>query len=304
MAIAAAYGGPAVTALACYSTKSFFAGHSDGVVRAFSLTDGALLHVFQVPGYPTAEEAAALVSAPSTTTAGTATGRPGCAVVALAVYGALGTPMLAVGHADGTIHSFAASSAAYAFPLKTAPGLTQLLALRRFDTLAAVHTGRNTLHLWDLANDRSLILDFTSELESIHRKSSQLVFARYDDARGVVLCGADDGSIFVRAVSRIPGTNDVAVKLARFQAPSSSATAPSKVRGGRSTCVFEGVLGWEGVEGGTLLDTRIVHLGFLIADPMPPLLARLPAFLPACLPANSPMPTLPADHHDVVRHAV
>ena len=206
--------GPAVTSVAAFSTKSFFAGHADGVVRTFSLSgDGALLNSFCAPEY---------VPDPAVSRGGD--------VTALAVYGSAQHPMLAVGHRDGTIHNFHADSGALAAEFKTLPGLTQLLSLHRFGAIAAVHAGKNTLQLWDLDCDRAGLLDFSSELESIHRKSSQMQYTRYDDARGVILCGADDGSVFVREVSRIQGTNDLAVKLARFNAPSASATAPSKVR--------------------------------------------------------------------------
>jgi hypothetical protein len=55
--------------------------------------------------------------------------------------------------------------------------------------------------LWDLTTDRVLSLDFAAELESIRRRTSRLTAAAYDDARGVVLCGSDDGAVFVRQVS-------------------------------------------------------------------------------------------------------
>lgn len=59
--------------------------------------------------------------------------------------------------------------------------------------------------LWDLATNRVVSLDFAAELESVRRRSSRLCVASYDDARGVILVGADDGSVFVRRVTRIAG---------------------------------------------------------------------------------------------------
>jgi hypothetical protein len=45
----------------------------------------------------------------------------------------------------------------------------------------------------------------------------------------VMLFGSDDGSIFVRHVSRIEGTGDINVRLLSVAAPSAKATTPSKV---------------------------------------------------------------------------
>ena len=78
--------------------------------------------------------------------------------------------------------------------------------------------------------DRVISLDFGAELESVHRRTSRLCTASYDDARGVILVGADDGSVFVRRVTRIEGTNDLAVALVRCCTPSAEASAPSRVR--------------------------------------------------------------------------
>lgn len=207
----------ATTAVACISTKSFFAGHSDGVVRAFGLVSGSCERTFRAPHY-TADP-----TVPN-----------GAAVTAIAMYGEVGRggeQVLAVGHADGTIHNFVAATGVFLTSFKSRPGLTQLLSLRRLSSLAAVHAGHNSMTLWDLGSDRSLVLDFASELESINRRSSRLTACRYDDARGLILSGADDGSVFVRSVSRIDGTGDLSVQLVRFCAPSMEAQAPSRVSG-------------------------------------------------------------------------
>ncbi|NDG40770.1 MAG: hypothetical protein EBY28_15705, partial [Betaproteobacteria bacterium] len=109
------------------------------------------------------------------------------------------------------------------------PGLTQLLPLRRFHSLAAVAAGLNSMTLWDFAADRAISLDFQSELQSMSRSATRITCARFDDARGLILAGTDDGSVFVRAVSRIAETNDLAITLARFCAPSVEALAPSRI---------------------------------------------------------------------------
>ena len=168
--------------MACISTKSFFAGHADGVVRAFGLISGQCERTFRPP-------AAYLAAAAAAAATGGAAGSSSCAVTAITLYGQLGSgggggsaqpasaatagssgeQVLAVGHADGTIHNYSAASGAFLTTFASAPGLTQLLSLRRFSSLAAVHAGVNSLTLWDLHSDRSLVLDFASELESIHR---------------------------------------------------------------------------------------------------------------------------------------
>lgn len=220
----------ATTAVACASTKSFFAGHADGVVRAYGLVSGAVERTFRPPA----------AYAPDPAVAG------GASVTAIALYGSVGgareQQVLAVGHADGTIHNFSAASGAFLTTFSCRPGLTQLLSLRRFSSLAAVHAGDNSLTLWDLGSDRSVVLDFSAELTSIHRRSSAMTCCRYDDARGVILCGADDGSVFVRSVTRIEGTGDLAVRLSRFCAPSAEAQAPSRVSGGPGVGVGGGFL--------------------------------------------------------------
>jgi hypothetical protein len=64
--------------------------------------------------------------------------------------------LLQVGHADGTINSYDLASGAPLLRFATRPGLSQVLALRRFKSLAAVHVGTNAMQLWDLLSDRAL----------------------------------------------------------------------------------------------------------------------------------------------------
>lgn len=45
----------------------------------------------------------------------------------------------------------------------------------------------------------------------------------------VMLCGSDDGSVFVRHISRIEGTGDITARLLSIAAPSAAATTPTKV---------------------------------------------------------------------------
>lgn len=132
----------ATTAVACISTKSFFAGHADGVVRAFGLVSGALERTFQAPNFR-----------PDPSVSG------GAAVTAIALYGDVShDQVLAVGHADGTINNFSVRSGRYLTSFTSASGLTQLLSLRRFSSLAAVHAGQNSMTLWDLGSDRRCVL--------------------------------------------------------------------------------------------------------------------------------------------------
>lgn len=44
-----------------------------------------------------------------------------------------------------------------------------------------------------------------------------------------MLCGTDDGSVFVRHISRIEGTGDITARLLSIAAPSAAATTPTKV---------------------------------------------------------------------------
>ena len=127
-------------------------------------------------------------------------------------------------------------------------------ALRR-TSFSAPSTRPTRPQLWDLVTDRVLSLDFGAELESVHRRSSRLCTAAYDDARGVILVGSDDGSVFVRRVARIAETNDLAVALVRFCAPSAEASAPSRVSraaagaGGGLRYLAVGVVWWWGRTG-------------------------------------------------------
>jgi WD40 repeat protein len=194
--------------VACLNATSFFAGHTDGVTRCFQLSTGDLQQTFAPP--------------PG------AAGARATEVTGIAVYGS-NPPVLAVAHQDGVINNYKLQTGEFLLACATAPGLTGLLSLRRFNSLAAVHEGKNVLQVWDLDSDRSLMCDFTAELESIHRKTSKMTCARYDDARGVILAGSDDGTVYVRQVARIAGTKDLSVKLVRVCAPAATATGPSKV---------------------------------------------------------------------------
>jgi WD40 repeat protein len=156
--------GPATTCVVCLSSASFFAGHADGVVRSFQLSTGDLQQTFTPP--PPESPAA-----------------PAGEVTAIAVHGSNPT-VLAVGHRSGVVNNYNLQTGQWLLAFNTAPGLSGLITLRRFNSLAAVHEGRNTLQVWDLDSDRVLTLDFMAELESIHRKTSKLTCAKYDDARG------------------------------------------------------------------------------------------------------------------------
>lgn len=198
----------ATSVVACLNPTSFFAGHTDGVTRCFQLSTGDLQQTFTPP-------------------AG-ANGARAAEVTGLAVYSS-NPAMLAVAHKDGAINNYNLQTGEFLLSFSTQPGLTGLLSLRRFNSLAAIHEGKNTLQVWDLDSDRVLLLDFAAELESIHRKTSKMTCARYDDARGVIIAGSDDGTVYVRQVARIEGTKDLSIKLVRVCTPTATATGPSKV---------------------------------------------------------------------------
>ena len=133
-----------VSAVACSTSGAFFAGHTDGVVRAFALTDGTLQRIFRPPSEWVAR----------------ADVQRGRDVTAIALYGGgrvagggVAPHMVAVGHRDGTVHCYDAGTGAFCTTFTSEPGLTQLLPLRRFATLAAVHAGRNAMQVspWEQA---------------------------------------------------------------------------------------------------------------------------------------------------------
>lgn len=263
------------TAVACFSSGTFFAGHSDGTVRAIQFTTGEIIRTFTPPkdapmtdmSLPSDKRSslsspkrvdsapmsafAAAKSAPSPSPAGsggatseadtasllgkaaasvvgsgaTAVGASAAAaasiasndneVTSIALWGgqapasaaaaagaassSLTQHMLAVGHRDGTIHCYSPGSGQWLIGFKTPPGLTQLLPLRRFNSLAALHEGKNLLQIWDLETDRSSVLDFTAELESINRRSSKMASTWFDEARGSEFFHAEQIASFAAA---------------------------------------------------------------------------------------------------------
>lgn len=157
----------AVTALAPIAKDTLFVGTADGLVRAFSVSKGEAVKLYEGSG------------------SDSEAGADGDAVTGLAAYGIAGGPsMLAVGHRDGRVDSFDVASGSLLLALNAGRGgLSQLLWLSRFNCLATVHSGVNTMTVWDIEVDRCLTLDFSSELASISR-SCKLTAAEYDDARG------------------------------------------------------------------------------------------------------------------------
>ena len=138
--------------------------------------------------------------------------------------------LLAVGRKDGTLDKFDLVTGQYLVSFKySTSSISNLLSLRRFGCLASVQYDKNILTIWDIQADRTVQLDFTSELESMGRKLSKLSFATYDDYRGVIMIGDDAGSVYVRSINRIAETNDLAVKLVRIAAPAPTASAPTRV---------------------------------------------------------------------------
>jgi WD40 repeat protein len=107
---------------------------------------------------------------------------PDMEVVSITVYGE--SPlMLAVGHKDGTIHSYNVADGKWLMAFKTQQGLSQLLSLRRYGYLAALHEGKNILQLWSVSEDKSVILDFNAELDSVNKRLSTMAAAIWDEAR-------------------------------------------------------------------------------------------------------------------------
>ena len=215
-AAAAAAGGAlrsAVTAVAWRSATSLLVGHADGSTRAFSVSSGALEAVFNLPAGATPLTAVTAVAS--------------CATPS-------GAALVAVGHGDGTVVLHDArderDGADAALVIGTAlKGLSQLLALPSLGCVAALAQGTNQLVLLDLSSGRSVTLDFGAELHSVGRSYSRLSAAVWDDTRGVLLCGADDGAVYVRSVRRIAETADFAVRLVRVAKPAQSARAPAKI---------------------------------------------------------------------------
>jgi hypothetical protein len=137
--------------------------------------------------------------------------------------------LLAVGRRGGAVDQYDAASGRLLASFRLEAGLRCLVPMRRLGCLAAVHEGRNSVTIWDAQADRVVQLDFSAELESMGRRLSKMTFACFDDARSVLLCGDDAGSIFVRSVARIRETDDLAVKLVRVAAPAPTASAPTRV---------------------------------------------------------------------------
>jgi WD40 repeat protein len=176
----------ATTAVACFSPKTVFVGHSDGSARALNLTTGAIVRTYTPPADSAWEAtdmtvpAAQRAASPRAPSKGAAEADRSVAAIALFSDG----PMkLAVGHRDGTIHIYDAGSAKWLMAFATPAGLTQLLSLRKFGYLAALHDGVNTLQLWNLSADKSIVLDFNAELESVNKRLTKMAHATWDEAR-------------------------------------------------------------------------------------------------------------------------
>lgn len=217
------------TAVACFSSSVFFAGQRDGSVRAFQFSTGDVLQKFMPPAdapmtdmtVPADRRVAsprALNPVPTVAPAGGAAAELAAAaeravqqeVTAIAVWGpafaAAGPLMLAVGHRDGTIHCYELATGRWLLGFQTPPGLTQLLPMRRFGSLAALHEGRNAMQIWDLETDRSVVLDFTAELDSIGRRTSKMAAAWFDEARAGACCDSCDSCrlLLACALSLLP----------------------------------------------------------------------------------------------------
>ena len=86
-------------------------------------------------------------------------------------------------------------------------------------------------------NTSALQFDLTPELETAGRGSARVLCAAYDDLRGALFTGADDGSVHVWRVSRATtGARDLRIRIIKVAAPvipapaPGTTTAPSPVR--------------------------------------------------------------------------
>lgn len=100
--------------------------------------------------------------------------------------------------------------------------ISALLGLPQYQCILATLHRRNAFLLWDLVGRKSAELDVTAELESIGKRNSVVTSACFDDDRGMLTVGTHDGGLFLRAVRRIGGTNDLALRLLRSYKPTHS----------------------------------------------------------------------------------
>ena len=210
----------AVSCITWLDAKTLLVGHADGWVRGYSIGSGDLVLTCAPP-----------VGGGGGGGGGNVDQNMSAHVRALAVCaGNNGARVVAVGRTSGAVSLHDASSGVLAVTLPTPTGLTHIVSLDSLRCLAVFTSGRNELVLLDLAGARSVTLDFNAELGSVSRAFAHLSAACWDDTRGVLLCGGDDGAVYVRAISRIRGTGDLSVRLVRVAAPAVGAFAPAAIR--------------------------------------------------------------------------
>lgn len=181
LSVPAASASGAISCLHVGGPNVVFIGFESGAVHAVCLKTGKVLQSYEAP-------ADAVVTDMSQPAASRSSGSSSSAkstdsfVSSIAVYGTE-VVTLAVGHRDGTIHNYEVRSGRWVMAFKTAPKLTQLLGLRKFNTLAALHEGMNVMQLWDMEADRFLVLDFNAEQESMKKQLSKFSHAVVDNLR-------------------------------------------------------------------------------------------------------------------------
>jgi hypothetical protein len=236
------------TCLHLHQSKVLFVGLNDGVVKSFDISTGSLLATYSAPKdadmpdtkSPSSVEGVAKktgkssspVKLPSNMVLADAnfSNLSVCAITVLesnSKESSSAASVLITGRQDGVIHTYNVTTAAHLMNLQAKSGLTQLLAMPRFYSIAAVHAGKNSIMIWDLSSDRTVVADFSAEQDSIGKRFSNLAQCAYDDSRGVVLCGCMDGNVFVRKVVRIAGTGDLILELISSKEPSVAAPLSS-----------------------------------------------------------------------------
>lgn len=183
---------------------TIFVGHSDGIVRSFTLLNQRLVNTYEPPSSANIVYADGC-SAPKTFHSHTKSNvsfgvegieKKGSSVVGIVILPSpLGDtpPVLATAHYDGHIHTYDANSGRYLVTFSTYHGLTQLLCLNQFMSLATVHAGKNIMTVFDLGANRTAFFDFSKELAAVQKQHVTTTRVSYSDSRGVLMFGCDDG---------------------------------------------------------------------------------------------------------------
>eukprot|EP00753_Platysulcus_tardus_P000502 PLAT10499.1.p1 GENE.PLAT10499.1~~PLAT10499.1.p1 ORF type:complete len:850 (+),score=451.28 PLAT10499.1:343-2550(+) len=195
-----------VTAVIVPSPNLLFIGTEAGRVEQYAIDSGSIAYTYAGKGSGDEVEASADVKmAP---------------VTKLAMSNLLG--ILAVAHSDGSVQLYYVDSGQWVCTLSIDGTVSQLLWLSSFGSLMAMVSGSNRSYLWDLEAGTTAILDCKGELDDLGKGSSTATCAFYDDARSIIFTGADDGTFFLRKVSRSADGAAFDVQLFKYGNPSAS----------------------------------------------------------------------------------